>query len=233
MKKGEKAIGWKEKEGEFTLHRVVMKASLGGYHLGRGWKKPAKQRSGHQEQQVQRSWGKRTRNLLIISLCVALSYHQQRYPVIWAIAIMCFFVLITYVFIDLTVLGLSCSMWDLVPWPGIEPVPPPWGAWSLSHWTTREVLPSCVYNQISECVCVCVCVCTCTRSVMSDSLWSIDCNLPGSSVHEFSRQEYWSGLTFPSSADLPNPGIEPSSPALADSLPLSHKESLNIIITNS
>ena len=36
---------------------------------------------------------------------------------------------------------------------------------------------------------------------------------------EFSRQEYWSGLPFPSPGDLPNPGIEPGSPALqADSL---------------
>ena len=35
----------------------------------------------------------------------------------------------------------------------------------------------------------------------------------------FSRQEYWSGLPFLSSGDLPNPGIEPGSPALeADSL---------------
>ena len=30
----------------------------------------------------------------------------------------------------------------------------------------------------------------------------------------FSRQEYWSGLPFPSPGDLPNPGIEPRSPAL-------------------
>ena len=36
----------------------------------------------------------------------------------------------------------------------------------------------------------------------------------------FPRQEYWSGLVFPSPGDLPNPGIEPRSPALqADSLP--------------
>ena len=35
----------------------------------------------------------------------------------------------------------------------------------------------------------------------------------------FSRQEYWSGLPFPSAGDLPNPGIEPRSPALqADAL---------------
>ena len=35
----------------------------------------------------------------------------------------------------------------------------------------------------------------------------------------FSRQEHWSGLAFPSPGDLPNPGIEPGSPALqADAL---------------
>ena len=37
---------------------------------------------------------------------------------------------------------------------------------------------------------------------------------------EFSRPEYWSGYPFPSPGDVPNPGIEPRSPALqADSLP--------------
>ena len=37
---------------------------------------------------------------------------------------------------------------------------------------------------------------------------------------EFSRHEYWSGLPFPSPEDLPDPGIEPGSPALqADALP--------------
>ena len=36
---------------------------------------------------------------------------------------------------------------------------------------------------------------------------------------EFSRQEYWSGLPFPSPGDLPDPGIEPGSPMLeADAL---------------
>ena len=36
----------------------------------------------------------------------------------------------------------------------------------------------------------------------------------------FSRQEYWSGLSFPSPGDVPNPGIEPKSPALqVDTLP--------------
>ena len=46
------------------------------------------------------------------------------------------------------------------------------------------------------------------------------CSPPGSSVHGFSRQEYWSGLPFPSPGDLPDPGIEPGSPVLqADALP--------------
>ena len=36
----------------------------------------------------------------------------------------------------------------------------------------------------------------------------------------FSRQEYWSGLPFPSPGDFPDPGIKPRSPALqADALP--------------
>jgi len=37
---------------------------------------------------------------------------------------------------------------------------------------------------------------------------------------EFSRQEYWSELIFPSPGDFPDPGIEPeSTPLQADSLP--------------
>ena len=39
----------------------------------------------------------------------------------------------------------------------------------------------------------------------------------------FPKQEYWSGLPFCSPGDLPDPGIEPESPACqADSLPLNH-----------
>ena len=48
--------------------------------------------------------------------------------------------------------------------------------------------------------------------------WTVAHQAPPSM--EFSRQEYWSGLPFPSPGDLPNPGIEPRSPALqADALP--------------
>ena len=42
--------------------------------------------------------------------------------------------------IHLAVPGHSCSMWDLVPWSGIEPRPPALGTQNLSHWTNREVL---------------------------------------------------------------------------------------------
>ena len=55
---------------------------------------------------------------------------------------------------------------------------------------------------------------------MSDSLtpWTVSYQTPPSM--EFSRQEYWSGLPFPSPGDLPNPGIEPGSPTLQlDALP--------------
>ena len=42
--------------------------------------------------------------------------------------------------------------------------------------------------------------------------WTVD--YQASLSMEFSRQEYWNGLPFPSPGDLPNTGIEPGSPAL-------------------
>ena len=48
--------------------------------------------------------------------------------------------------------------------------------------------------------------------------WTMALRVPQSMG--FSRQEYWSGLPFPSPGEVPNPGIEPGSPALQeDSLP--------------
>ena len=54
-----------------------------------------------------------------------------------------------------------------------------------------------------------------SRLVMSNSVnpWTVAHQAPLSI--EFSRQEYWSGLPFPSPGDPPKPGIEPMSPTLA------------------
>ena len=61
-------------------------------------------------------------------------------------------------------------------------------------------------------------------SVVYDSFitpWTVAHQAPLSTG--FSKQEHWNGLPFPPPGDLPDPGIEPVSPALpVDSLPLSH-----------
>ena len=44
----------------------------------------------------------------------------------------------------------------------------------------------------------------------------MNCSTPGSSVHGIFRQVHWSKLPFPTSGDLPNPGLADGSPALAD-----------------
>ena len=61
-------------------------------------------------------------------------------------------------------------------------------------------------------------------SVMSDSCNPLDHQVP--LAMGFARQEYWSGLLFPSPGNLPNQGTELTSHAWqADSLPLSHQGS--------
>ena len=73
----------------------------------------------------------------------------------------------------------------------------------------------------------CLVVCAC--SVVSD----LDCSLSGSFVQGVSQAEYWSGLPFPPPGDLPDPGIEPTSPAdQLDSLPLSHLGSPYLLLGN-
>ena len=63
----------------------------------------------------------------------------------------------------------------------------------------------------------CVCVKSLSRVLLFATLWTVARQAPLSMG--FSRQEYWSGLPFPSPGDLPNPGIKPGSPALqADAL---------------
>ena len=102
--------------------------------------------------------------------------------------------------------------------------------------TSRHPFFACV------CVCVCnrhdpnshngrVCVFVCVCAQLSPTL----CNLMDYSPQAplsigFPRQEYWSRLPFPPPGDLPDPGIEPTSPGFparqAGSLPLSRGGSL-------
>ena len=61
--------------------------------------------------------------------------------------------------------------------------------------------------------------------------WTVAYQAPQSM--EFSRQEYWIRLPFPSPEDLPNPGIEPGSPALqAGALPCETREAQKIYIVH-
>ena len=62
-----------------------------------------------------------------------------------------------------------------------------------------------------------MCVKSLSRVRLFATPWTVALQAPLSMG--FFRQEYWSGLPFPSPGDLPNPGIEPGSPALqADAL---------------
>jgi len=83
---------------------------------------------------------------------------------------------------------------------------------SWMNWVTKF----CLIYHIHPCVC-----CHFSHVWLFVTLWTIACQAPLSLG--FSREEYWSGLPFPPTRDLPNPGIKPKSPALqADSLPLNH-----------
>ena len=72
---------------------------------------------------------------------------------------------------------------------------------------------------------VCVCVCQSLSHVLLFATpWTVA--LQARLSLEVSRQEYWSGLPFPSPGDLPEPGIELALPVLqADFYPLSHRGS--------
>ena len=67
------------------------------------------------------------------------------------------------------------------------------------------------------------CLLSCVR--LFEAPWTVDSHAP--LTMGFSRQEYWSELSFTSPGDLPDPGMEPASLTLqADSLSLSHQGSL-------
>ena len=81
-------------------------------------------------------------------------------------------------------------------------------------------------SQNTTCLSVCLLICfNCVCLFVTP--WTVAHQAPLSM--RMSRQEYWSGLPCPPPGDLPDPGIEPVSPAAptmqVDSLPLSHRKS--------
>ena len=103
--------------------------------------------------------------------------------------------------------GLSFPPPEHRPDPGIEPAPPVSPALTSRCCLPRRHLgiPTNVLK-----VKVKVKALSCVRFFVT--LWTVAHQAPLSM--EFSRQEYWSGLPFPSPGDLPDSGIEPRSPAL-------------------
>ena len=98
--------------------------------------------------------------------------------------------------------------------------------WSCKAWASQSLVGLCLHKK-SGSLCtqnwheIVNHLGTALRSAAGSCLTlcdPMDYSLPGSPVHEFSRQEHWTGWPFPSPGDLPNPGIKPvspSSPALA------------------
>ena len=68
----------------------------------------------------------------------------------------------------------------------------------------------CIYCVYAH-VCVCRYCCLVSKSCLTMTPWSP----PGPLSMAFPRHKYWGGLPFPSPEDLPDPGIEPRSLALA------------------
>ena len=105
-------------------------------------------------------------------------------------------------------------------WRG-APLPSP--LWVTNHlklgasWGTPPSTGPCSFR----CVAIALCGGDCglvTKLCLTLAIpWTITCQAPPSTG--FSRQEYWSGLPFPSPGDRPDPGIEPRS-WQADSLPM-------------
>ena len=92
-------------------------------------------------------------------------------------------------------------------------------ALSQHHLLGFEIVQLEFIQSIYVCVCVCVCMCLSLSWVrLFVTPWAVA--RQSSQSMKFSRQEYWSGLPFPSPGDLPEPEIERGSPTLeADPLP--------------
>ena len=75
------------------------------------------------------------------------------------------------------------------------------GKSNLNHWTARKVPYCCCSCSVAQ---SCLTLCN-----------PVDCSRQAQLSMGFPRQEYWSGLPFPPAGDLPNPGNQPTSSALA------------------
>ena len=88
--------------------------------------------------------------------------------------------------------------------------------WFHTYGLCYFLIYLCMLHDLCYFLKMCLCVISC--SAVSNSLVLEDCRLSPLCM-EFSRQEYWSGLPFPSPGDLPDPGIKPGSSAFqVDSL---------------
>ena len=81
---------------------------------------------------------------------------------------------------------------------------------TTEHWVAFPVLYSrfslVIYSlHVHACTYICVCVCVLVAQSCPTLCDPMDCSPPGSLFMEFSRQECWSGLPFPSPGDLPWP----------------------------
>ena len=78
----------------------------------------------------------------------------------------------------------------------------------MCHWTVHWKM----VKVINSMLCTHACVLSCFSHIqLFKILWSVARQAPLSMG--FSRQEYWSGLPCPPPGDLPDPGMEPTSPA--------------------
>ena len=100
--------------------------------------------------------------------------------------------------------------------------------YSLSHWWTPSIIerqiPDVQIHYFFLCFfCLCVCAHSLSHVWLFVTPWAVAYQAPLSM--EFSRQEYWGELPFPSPRDFPKLGIEPYILHLlqADSLPLHHE----------
>ena len=91
---------------------------------------------------------------------------------------------------------------------------------STDDWIAETAYPQWTIIQSLKAVKDCYMLCVLSRSVVSNSATPQTVARQAPLSMGFSRQDDWSGLPCPPPGDLPNPGIEPRSPALqVDSLP--------------